>query len=106
MPPRSDQRKDKILACDEVCFGFAFPEWGQQSTSFGETSAEDARHVHGGLFGHRHSCDRQHIQFRASHLPSALQVKGGCDMVADWIVIYAVLFVLAAAVVGRVPADT
>ena len=27
-------------------------------------------------------------------------------MVADWIVIYAVLFVLAAAVVGRVPADT
>jgi hypothetical protein len=48
MPPRSDQRKDKILACDEVCFGFAFPERGQQSTSFGETSAEDARHVHGG----------------------------------------------------------
>jgi hypothetical protein len=32
--------------------------------------------------------------------------KEGCDMVADWIVIYAVLFVLAAAVVGRVPADT
>jgi len=27
-------------------------------------------------------------------------------MVADWIVIYAVLFVLAAAVVGRVPAET
>ena len=55
---------------------------------------------------HRHSCDGQHIQFRAPHLTSDLQVKGGCDMVADWIVIYAVLFVLAAAVVGRVPADT
>ena len=33
------------------------------------------------------------------------QSKGGCDMVADWIVIYAVLFVLAAAVAGRVRAD-
>ena len=52
------------------------------------------------------SCDGQHIQFLAPHLPFDLQVKGGCDMVADWIVIYAVLFVLAAAVVGRVPADT
>jgi hypothetical protein len=30
-------------------------------------------------------------------------VKGGCDMGADWIVIYAVLFVLAAVVAGRVP---
>ena len=32
--------------------------------------------------------------------------KEDATMVADWIVIYAVLFVLAAAVVGRVPADT
>ena len=54
----------------------------------------------------RHSCDGHHIQFPAPHLTFDLQVKGGCDMVADWIVIYAVLFVLAAAVVGRVPADT
>jgi hypothetical protein len=55
---------------------------------------------------HRHSCDGQHIQIPAPHLTSDSQVKGGDDMVADWIVIYAVLFVLAAAVVGRVPADT
>jgi hypothetical protein len=51
------------------------------------------------------SCDGQHIQFPAPHLAFDLQVKGGCDMVADWIVIYAVLFVLAAAVAGHVPAD-
>jgi hypothetical protein len=44
--------------------------------------------------------------FQRRIYPFDLQVKGGCDMVADWIVIYAVLFVLAAAVVGRVPADT
>jgi hypothetical protein len=54
---------------------------------------------------HRHSCDGQHIQFPAPHLACDLQVKGGFDMVVDWIVIYAVLFVLAAAVVGRVPAE-
>jgi hypothetical protein len=57
------------------------------------------------LASHRHSCDGQHTRFPAPHLRFDLQVKGGCDMVADWIVIYAVLFVLAAAVAGRVAAD-
>jgi hypothetical protein len=52
---------------------------------------------------HLHSCDGQHIRFPAPHLASDSEIKGGCDMVADWIVIYAVLFVLAAAVVGNVP---
>jgi hypothetical protein len=54
----------------------------------------------------QHSCDGDHIQFPAPHLAFESQVKGGFEMAADWIVIYAVLFVLAAAVVGRVPADT
>jgi len=31
------------------------------------------------------------------------KIKGGCDMVADWIVIYAGVVVLAAAVAGDVP---
>jgi hypothetical protein len=57
------------------------------------------------LASHRHSCDGQHTRFPAPHLRFDLQVKGGCDMVADWIVIYTVLFVLAAAVAGRVAAD-
>jgi hypothetical protein len=57
------------------------------------------------LASRRHSCDGQHIQVPAPHLRFDLQVKGGCDMVAEWIVIYAVLFVLAAAVTGNVPAD-
>jgi hypothetical protein len=57
------------------------------------------------LASRRHSCDGQHIQAPAPHLRFDLQVKGGCDMVAEWIVIYAVLFVLAAAVTGNVPAD-
>jgi hypothetical protein len=49
-------------------------------------------------------CDDDHIPFPATHLlwRSCLS-KGGCDMVADWIVIYAVLFILAAVVAGRVP---
>jgi hypothetical protein len=57
------------------------------------------------LASRRHSCDGQHIQVPAPHLRFDLQVKGGCDMVAEWIVIYAALFVLAAAVTGNVPAD-
>ena len=57
------------------------------------------------LASRRRSCDGQHIQVPAPHLGFDLQVKGGCDMVAEWIVIYAVLFVLAAAVTGNVPAD-
>ena len=44
MPPRSDERKDKILAC--LSRSRVIPN--NHHTSFGETSAEDARHVHGG----------------------------------------------------------
>ena len=44
--------------------------------------------------------------FQRRIYPLTYKSKEVCDMVADWIVIYAVLFVLAAAVVGRVPADT
>jgi hypothetical protein len=55
--------------------------------------------------GNRHSCDGRHIGSSAPHLACEVLVRGGCDMVADWIVIYAVLFILAAVVVGRVPAE-
>ena len=51
------------------------------------------------------SCDGRHIGSSAQHLASHPSVRGGCDMVADWIVIYAVLFVLGAVIVGRIPEE-
>jgi hypothetical protein len=32
-----------------------------------------------------------------------VRIPGGCDMIAEWIVIYAVVFVLCAVVVGHIP---
>jgi hypothetical protein len=30
-------------------------------------------------------------------------VRGGCDMIAEWIAIYVVVFILCAVIVSRVP---
>ena len=54
----------------------------------------------------RPSCDGRHIRFSSLRLTFVHGLQKEDAMVADWIVIYAVLFVLAAAVVGRVPAET
>jgi hypothetical protein len=46
-------------------------------------------------------CDGDHIARRATHLPSGtILIPGGCDMIAECIVIYVVMFILCAAVVG------
>ena len=52
----------------------------------------------------RRSCDGRHIRFSNTRLSFAGGGQKEDAMVADWIVIYAVLFILGAAVVGRVPA--
>ena len=52
----------------------------------------------------RPSCDGHHIALAAAPLLSGhVGPEEECDMIADWIVIYAVLFVLCAAVVSGVP---
>jgi hypothetical protein len=52
----------------------------------------------------RHSCDGRYIRLSSRRLTFSHGLQKEDAMVADWIVIYAVLFVLAAVVVGRVPA--
>jgi hypothetical protein len=53
----------------------------------------------------RPCCDGRHIPLSAVRLTYTYVWQREGAMVADWIVIYAVLFVLAAGVVGRVPAE-
>jgi hypothetical protein len=51
----------------------------------------------------RHSCDGRHIRLSNRRLTFLHGLQKEDAMVADWIVIYAVLFIAGAVVVGRVP---
>ena len=35
--------------------------------------------------------------------PAVVRIRGGCDMIAEWILLYAVVFILCAVVVGHAP---
>jgi hypothetical protein len=49
-------------------------------------------------------CEGTHTAVPAAHLfCGSYGSEEGCDMIAEWILIYAVVFILCAVVVGHVP---